>query len=85
MTVSQIDLAITNFVNYIERCHERVIGGNNAVEVSITENGVYLKYECPGCAYSYSTKLNVNSPNLISNVNVQKNYDHLPFAPEDND
>ena len=85
MTISQIDQAISSFVNYIEARHERVIGGADAVEVHVTDKGVFLNYGCPEHPHSYSTKVDMMSPNLISEVKVETNYDLMPFAPEDND
>lgn len=85
MTISQIDKAISNFVNYIEARHERVVGGNDAIKVDVTENGIFLKYNCPSHPHSYSTKVDMMSSTFISEVNVLTNYDLMPFAPEDND
>lgn len=81
MAQSQLDVAISNFADYIEARYERVNKDN--ITQDITNNGIVLEYE--GVYKTYTTKMDTNSKNLISSVDVKVDTSKIPFEPDDND
>ena len=75
-----LEQAIANFKTRIETYNEKVLSD---IETFVTDKGITLKYT--GKVYTYTAKVNSDSPTLFSDYDRVADEDKLTWGEYDND